>query len=114
MTDIPTAQLSHLFLPHPTARRVLHFWRQPNAEPDFAHFRDVPDAVWRLPNFSPAEIACRGTGAIKINTEARHCTYNSIGWHRRLRIATSKLERDTARESEEPAVVGEVTFVEMP
>ncbi len=36
----------------------------------YAHFRDVPDSSWRWPSFSPAEIACRGTGAIKINTEA--------------------------------------------
>ena len=27
-------------------------------------------SAWRWPSFSPAEIACRGTGAIKINTEA--------------------------------------------
>jgi len=33
--------------------------------------RDVPDSAWAAwPSFSPAEIACRGTGAIKINTEA--------------------------------------------
>ena len=36
----------------------------------YAHFRDVPEGVWRWPSFSPAEIACRGTGGIKINTEA--------------------------------------------
>lgn len=36
----------------------------------YTHWRDVPDSAWRWPNFSPAEIACRGTGAIKINTEA--------------------------------------------
>ena len=36
----------------------------------YAHFRDVPKSSWRWQNFSPAEIACRGTGAIKINTEA--------------------------------------------
>lgn len=36
----------------------------------YAHFRDVPESVWRWPSFSPAEIACRGTGAIKIKTEA--------------------------------------------
>lgn len=36
----------------------------------YAHFRDVPANAWRWPSFSPAEIACRGTGAIKINTEA--------------------------------------------
>ena len=28
----------------------------------FRHFRDVPDSLWRWKNFSPAEIACRGTG----------------------------------------------------
>jgi len=36
----------------------------------YPHFRDVPKNAWRWPSFSPAEIACRGTGAIKINTEA--------------------------------------------
>ena len=36
----------------------------------YAHFRDVPEGVWRWPNFSPAEIASRVDGAIKINTEA--------------------------------------------
>ena len=36
----------------------------------YTHFRDVPESAWRWPSFSPAEIACRGTGAIKINTEA--------------------------------------------
>ena len=36
----------------------------------YGHFRDVPESAWRWPSFSPAEIACRGTGAIKINTDA--------------------------------------------
>ena len=36
----------------------------------YVHFRDVPESAWRWPSFSPAEIACRGTGAIKINSEA--------------------------------------------
>ena len=36
----------------------------------FPTWRDVPEKAWRWPSFSPAEIACRGTGAIKINTEA--------------------------------------------
>ena len=36
----------------------------------YDHWRDVPEGSWRWPSFSPAEIACRGTGAIKINTEA--------------------------------------------
>jgi hypothetical protein len=36
----------------------------------YAHFRDVPDSDWRWPSFSPAEIASRGEGAIKINAQA--------------------------------------------
>jgi hypothetical protein len=36
----------------------------------YAHFRDVPETDWRWPSFSPAEIASRGDGAIKINTQA--------------------------------------------
>ena len=30
----------------------------------YTHWRDVPEAAWRWPNFSPAEIACRGTGKL--------------------------------------------------
>ena len=30
----------------------------------YPHWRDVPAAAWRWPNFSPAEIACRGTGKL--------------------------------------------------
>ncbi|WP_323033193.1 YcbK family protein [Paracoccus sp. (in: a-proteobacteria)] len=36
----------------------------------FRHFRDVPDTLWRWSNFSPAEIACRGTGQLKLHPEA--------------------------------------------
>ena len=36
----------------------------------YAHWRDVPAAAWRLPNFSPAEIACRGTGKLLVNEAA--------------------------------------------
>jgi hypothetical protein len=36
----------------------------------YAHFRDVPKSVWRWGNFSPAEIACRGTGKLLINAPA--------------------------------------------
>jgi zinc D-Ala-D-Ala carboxypeptidase len=36
----------------------------------FRHFREVPDSTWRWPNFSPAEIACRGTGQLKLHPEA--------------------------------------------
>jgi len=34
------------------------------------HWRDVPEATWRWPNFSPAEIACRGTGKLLVNEPA--------------------------------------------
>jgi hypothetical protein len=36
----------------------------------YRHFQDVPDNLWRWPNFSPAEIACRGTGQLKLHPEA--------------------------------------------
>ncbi|WP_299614116.1 D-Ala-D-Ala carboxypeptidase family metallohydrolase [uncultured Tateyamaria sp.] len=36
----------------------------------FDHWRDVPERVWRWPNFSPAEIACRGTGNLIVNEPA--------------------------------------------
>jgi len=36
----------------------------------YNHFRDVPEADWRWPSFSPAEIASRGDGALKLNSEA--------------------------------------------
>jgi hypothetical protein len=36
----------------------------------FNHWRDVPAARWRWKNFSPAEIACRGTGSIRVHEEA--------------------------------------------
>src|SRR6185436_12886527 len=36
----------------------------------YAHWRDVPAAAWRWPNFSPAEIACRGTGKLLVNEAA--------------------------------------------
>ncbi|GEQ99321.1 hypothetical protein JCM17844_29580 [Iodidimonas gelatinilytica] len=36
----------------------------------FKHWRDVPERAWRWKNFSPAEIACRGSGSLRINEEA--------------------------------------------
>lgn len=36
----------------------------------FHHWRDVPKAAWRWPSFSPAEIACRGTGKLLVNEQA--------------------------------------------
>ena len=36
----------------------------------YDHWRDLPEGSWRWPNFSPAEIACRGTGKLLINEPA--------------------------------------------
>lgn len=36
----------------------------------YQHWRNVPAATWRWPDFSPAEIACRGTGRLLVNEEA--------------------------------------------
>ena len=33
----------------------------------FSHWRDVLERSWRWTNFSPAEIACRGSGSLRIN-----------------------------------------------
>lgn len=36
----------------------------------FEHWSKVPPGLWRWPNFSPEEIACRRTGKIKVNERA--------------------------------------------
>jgi len=36
----------------------------------YRHWRDVPKEAWRWPSFSPAEIACRGTGRLLVNAAA--------------------------------------------
>ena len=36
----------------------------------YSHWHNVPQDSWRWPSFSPAEIACRGSGAIRIHEEA--------------------------------------------
>ena len=36
----------------------------------YDHYSDVPAEDWRWPDFSPAEIACRGTGKLKLHAEA--------------------------------------------
>jgi hypothetical protein len=36
----------------------------------FRHYSEVPESTWRWQNFSPAEIACRGTGQLKLVPEA--------------------------------------------
>ena len=42
----------------------------PDTVQTYRHFRDVPKRDWRWTNFSPAEIACRGTGKLKLHPEA--------------------------------------------
>ena len=36
----------------------------------YTHWREVPATAWRWANFSPAEIACRGTGKLLVNEAA--------------------------------------------
>ncbi len=36
----------------------------------YQHWRNVPATAWRWPDFSPAEIACRGTGKLLVNEQA--------------------------------------------
>lgn len=36
----------------------------------YAHYRDYPRSAWRWRNFTPAEMACRGTGKLMIDAEA--------------------------------------------
>ncbi|WP_422078427.1 D-Ala-D-Ala carboxypeptidase family metallohydrolase [Vannielia sp.] len=36
----------------------------------YDHWRDLPEGIWRWPNFSPAEIACRVTGKLLVNEPA--------------------------------------------
>jgi hypothetical protein len=42
----------------------------PDTIQTYRHWRDVPQRNWRWQNFSPAEIACRGTGQLKLHPEA--------------------------------------------
>ena len=37
----------------------------------FDHWREVPEGAWRWKNFSPAEIACRGSGSLRMNEAVR-------------------------------------------
>lgn len=42
----------------------------PDPVKTYRHWGDVPKGQWRWTNFSPAEIACRGTGQLKLHPEA--------------------------------------------
>ncbi len=46
------------------------FWEDPITKTFHSQRRDVPESTWHWPNFSPAEIACRGTGKLLINEPA--------------------------------------------
>lgn len=39
----------------------------------YSHYSLVPADKWRWPNFTPAEIACKGSGEILINESALDC-----------------------------------------
>tara|TARA_R110000824_G_scaffold36098_1_gene112440 strand:- start:9209 stop:9583 length:375 start_codon:yes stop_codon:yes gene_type:complete len=39
----------------------------------FSHYNEIPIANWPFRYFKPHEIACKGTGQIKINEEALSC-----------------------------------------
>ena len=49
----------------------------------YRHWREVPERVWRWPNFSPAEIACRGTGKLLVNEPAldKSGSFHGIALH---------------------------------
>ena len=36
----------------------------------YQNWKNVPERTWHWPNFSPAEIACRGTGKLLVNEDA--------------------------------------------
>jgi len=42
----------------------------PDTVQTYRNFREVPERLWRWRNFSPAEIACRGSGQLKLHPEA--------------------------------------------
>ena len=36
----------------------------------YANWRHVPASDWRWKNFSPRELACKGTGSLLVNEQA--------------------------------------------
>ena len=67
----------------------------------YSHWRDVPAATWRWPNFSPAEIACRGTGKLIVN-EAALDALQAL----RLRLGKPLILRSAYRSPEHNRMVG--------
>ena len=70
----------------------------------YEHFRDVPEGAWRWRNFSPAEIACRGTGKLLVN-EAALDTLQAL----RDRLGTPLIVRSAYRSPEHNRAVGGAT-----
>jgi len=68
------------------------------------HWRDVPECTWRWPNFSPAEIACRGTGKLLINEPALD-KLQAL----RNRLGKPLIVRSAYRSAEHNRAVGDVT-----
>ena len=64
----------------------------------YGHWRDVPDRAWRWRNFSPAEIACRGTGKLLINEPAldKQTLRDRLGKPLIVRSAYRRLEHNRA------------------
>ena len=65
---------------------------------------DVPERTWRWPNFSPAEIACRGTGKLLVNEPALD-TLQSL----RDRLGKPLIVRSAYRSPEHNRAVGGAT-----
>jgi zinc D-Ala-D-Ala carboxypeptidase len=55
---------------HPAGETVAKEIPMTRSTRAYAHARDVPVTAWRWPNFSPQEIACRGTGALLVDPRA--------------------------------------------
>lgn len=36
----------------------------------YNHYLDFPEHLWRWPNFTPAEVACKGSGKLVLDTDA--------------------------------------------
>jgi len=51
----------------------------------YARANDVPVTSWRWPNFTPQELACRGSGARSWSIRGRStcCSRCAIGWANR-------------------------------
>lgn len=67
----------------------------------YRHHRDVPAVLWRWPSFSPAEIACRGTGKLLINEDALDMLQGL-----RDRLSKPLIVRSAYRSPEHNAAVG--------